>query len=70
MIVEIKLSSQSKSSNGNDFIVLLKISFLRFINRLFLRLNMILLKAAAKYKSYKSFFSNYTVKDDEKLEIA
>ena len=47
-LIEIKLSSYSNTSNGNDFIVLFKIRLPRFIKRLFLRSNSNLLDSAAK----------------------
>ena len=43
-----KLSSYSKNSNGNDFIILFKIGLSRFINKLFLKSNFNLLESVAK----------------------
>ena len=55
MIFEIKLSSKSKSSNGNDFIVLFKIDFSRFINKLSLRSILNLLQFVAKMLKSSKF---------------
>ena len=56
VILEMKLSSYSKSSNGNDFIVF-KIGFSRFINKLSLRSNLNLLKSVAKMLKSSKFMA-------------
>ena len=57
VILEIKLSSSSKFSNGNDFIVLFKIGFSRFINKLSLRSNLNLLQSVAKMVKSSKFMA-------------
>ena len=56
VILEMKLSSYSKSSNGNDFIVF-KIGLSRFINKLSLRSNLNLLQSVAKMLKSSKFMA-------------
>ena len=55
MILEIKLSFQSNSSNGNSFIVLFKVGLSHFINKHSLRSNFNLLESIAKILKSSKF---------------
>ena len=57
VILEIKLSFYSKSSNGNDFIVLFEIGLSRLINKLSLRSNLNLLQSVAKMLKSSKFMA-------------
>ena len=55
MILEIKLSFQSNSSNGNNFIVLFKVGLSHFINKHSFRSNFNLLESIAKILKSSKF---------------
>ena len=57
VILQIKLLFQSKSSNGNNFIVLFKIGLPHFINKLSLSSNLNLLQSVAKMLKSSDFMA-------------
>ena len=57
VIVETRLSSWSKSFNQKGFIVLFKIGLQRFINKLFFKNNLILLKSTTKLLKSSMFMA-------------